>query len=105
MEYKEKAIRGIVASYVKAYAAGSCDRHVSEKDDEDGVINMKIHNPFIAALGVNSTSKCNITHNICKTPASVLKSSIFPWSSVYFFCIIATFAPRLIVYTLQYKDN
>ena len=76
-----------------------------KKDDEDGVINMKIHNPFITALGVNSTSKCNITHNICKTPASVLKSSIFPWSSVYFFCIIATFAPRLIVYTLQYKDN
>ena len=31
-----------------------------------------------------STSKCNITHNICKTPASMLKSSIFPWSSVYF---------------------
>ena len=55
-----------------------------KKDDEDGVINMKIHNPFIAALGVNSTSKCNITHNICKTPASMLKSSIFPWSSVYF---------------------
>ena len=27
---------------------------------------------------VESTSKCNITHNICKTPALVLKSSIFP---------------------------
>ena len=25
-----------------------------------------------------STSKCNITHNICKTPALALKSSIFP---------------------------
>ena len=55
-----------------------------KKDDEGGVINMKIHNPFIAALGVESTSKCNIANNICKTPASVLKSSIFPWSSVYF---------------------
>jgi len=75
MEYKEKAIRGIVASYVKAYAAGFCDRYVSKKDDEDGVINMKIHNPFIAALGVESTSKCNITHNICK---------FSPLSSVYF---------------------
>jgi uncharacterized OsmC-like protein len=51
MEYKEKAIRGIVASFVKAYAAGFSDRHISEKDDEDGVINMKIHNVFIAALG------------------------------------------------------
>ena len=86
MEYKEKAIRGLVASYVKAYAAGFCDRHVSKKDDEDGVINMKIHNPFIAALGVESTSKCNITHNICKTPASVLKSSIFP----FVFCLFSS---------------
>ena len=99
MEYKEKAIRGIVASYVKAYAAGFCDRHVSEKDDEDGVINMKIHNPFIAALGVNSTSKCNITHNICKTPASMLKVQFSLGLLFIFFCIIATFAPRLIVYT------
>jgi hypothetical protein len=51
MEYKEKAIRGIVASYIKAYAQGFSDRHIAEKDDEDGVINMKIHNVFIAALG------------------------------------------------------
>lgn len=51
MEFKEKAIRGIVASYVKAYATGFSTRHISEKDNEDGVINMKIHNVFIAALG------------------------------------------------------
>ena len=51
MEYKEKAIRGIVASYVKAYAAGFSDRHISEKDNDNGVINMKSHNVFIAALG------------------------------------------------------
>ena len=51
MEYKEKAIRGIVASAVQSYAAAFSDRHISEKDDEDGVINMKIHNVFIAALG------------------------------------------------------
>lgn len=51
MDYKEKAIRGIVASYVKAYAQGFSDRHIAQKDDENGVINMKIHNVFIAALG------------------------------------------------------
>lgn len=51
MEYKEKAIRGIVASAVQAYAAVFSDRHISEKNDEEGVINMKIHNVFIAALG------------------------------------------------------
>lgn len=47
----EKAIRAIVRSYVEAYASGFSDRHLSELEDEDGTINMKIHNVFIAALG------------------------------------------------------
>ena len=48
---KEKAIRAIVSSFVEAYASAFSDRHQSEVDDEDGTINMKIHNVFIAALG------------------------------------------------------
>ncbi len=48
---KEKAIRAIVAASVESYAAAFSDRHIAEKDDEDGTINMKIHNVFIAALG------------------------------------------------------
>lgn len=48
---KEKAIRGIVSSSVKSYANGFSTRHLAEFDDENGVINMKIHNVFIAALG------------------------------------------------------
>lgn len=48
---KEKAIRGIVSSSVKSYANGFSTRHLAEVDDENGVINMKIHNVFIAALG------------------------------------------------------
>ena len=48
---KEKAIRTIVASAVKSYANGFCTRHLAEVDNENGVINMKIHNVFIAALG------------------------------------------------------
>lgn len=47
----EKAIRAIVRSSVESYAQGFSDKHLSELDDEDGVINMKIHNVFIAALG------------------------------------------------------
>ena len=47
----EKAIRQIVHSAVEAYAEGFEARHIAEKDDPDGVINMKIHNVFIAALG------------------------------------------------------
>ena len=39
---KEKAIRAIVSSFVEAYASAFSDRHLSEVDDEDGTINMKI---------------------------------------------------------------
>lgn len=49
----EKAIRAVVASFVEAYASGFSDRHLSEVDDEEGTINMKIHNVFIAALGAD----------------------------------------------------
>lgn len=48
---KERAIRSIVSSAVRSYANGFSTRHIAEADDEDGVINMKIHNVFIAALG------------------------------------------------------
>lgn len=48
---KEKAIRAIVKSYVQAYASGFSDRHLSEVNDDEGTINMKIHNIFIAVLG------------------------------------------------------
>lgn len=47
----EKAIRAIVGAYVEAYASGFSDRHIAERDDEDGTINMKINNVFVAALG------------------------------------------------------
>ena len=49
----EKAIRAVVASYVEAYASGFSDRHLSEVDDEEGTINMKIHHVFNAALGAD----------------------------------------------------
>lgn len=48
---KEKAIRSIVSSAVKSYANGFSTRHIAEVNNENGVINMKIHNVFIAALG------------------------------------------------------
>lgn len=48
---KEKLIRAIVRSTVAGYASAFCDRHLDELDDEDGTINMKIHNVFIASLG------------------------------------------------------
>ena len=48
---KERAIRSIVNSAVTSYANGFSTRHLADVDNENGVINMKIHNVFIAALG------------------------------------------------------
>lgn len=47
----EAAIRAIVRTSVESYASGFEGRHISEKSDPEGTINMKIHNVFIAALG------------------------------------------------------
>lgn len=47
----EEKIRLIVSSAVSAWAAAFEQRHVDELDDPDGVINSKVHNIFIAALG------------------------------------------------------
>lgn len=51
---KEKAIRGLVKTAVQSYASGFEARHLGEKDNPNGTINMKVHNPFIAALGPES---------------------------------------------------
>lgn len=48
---RERAIRVIVSNAVRSYASGFSMRHLAEVDNENGVINMKIHNVFIAALG------------------------------------------------------
>ena len=48
---KDQAVHRIVSSSVMAYAEGFRLRHESEVDKPDGVINMKIHNVFIEALG------------------------------------------------------
>lgn len=50
---KELAIRAVVKQAMDAYASAFFDRHLSEVDDEEGTINMKIHNVFIAALGAD----------------------------------------------------
>lgn len=48
---KKEAIKSIVRTAVESYATGFQARHGGEVDNPNGVINMKIHNVFIAALG------------------------------------------------------
>lgn len=48
---KEETIRVLVRTAVESYAQGFRARHEAEVDNPDGIINMKIHNVFIEALG------------------------------------------------------
>lgn len=47
----EKTIKVLVATAVESFAHGFKARHKGEVDNPEGVINMKIHNVFIEALG------------------------------------------------------
>ena len=47
---QEQEVRSIVRNQVKGYAAAFEDPHMLELDNEDGVINSKVHNIFVAAL-------------------------------------------------------
>lgn len=47
----EALIRKLVEESVSAYANSFKARHIAEKNNPDGKINMKIHNSFIAGLG------------------------------------------------------
>lgn len=45
----ERAIRSIVRSSCKTFAGAFAEKHLSQINNEDGIINSKIHNVFIAA--------------------------------------------------------
>ncbi len=47
----ERAIRAIVAAAVSCYAEGFADRHIAERDNPNGTINLKVNNIFISTLG------------------------------------------------------
>jgi hypothetical protein len=47
----KKTISSLVETAVEAYAEGFQARHEAEVDNPEGIINMKIHNVFIEALG------------------------------------------------------
>ena len=71
---KEKAIRGIVSVSVKNYANGFSTRHLAEADNEDGVINMKIHNVFVAALGAEIQYYSALARSLDSSLGNMLES-------------------------------
>lgn len=71
---KERAIRSIVSSAVKSYANGFSTRHISEVDNDNEVINMKIHNVFIAALGAEIQYYSALARSLDSSLGNMLES-------------------------------
>ena len=55
-----KIIKALVHTAVESYAQGFQTRHELEVHDPEGILNMKIHNIFIEALG--KEIQCNAPH-------------------------------------------
>lgn len=74
---KERAIRVIVSNSVKSYAYGFSMRHLAEVNNENGVINMKIHNVFIAALGSDILYYSALARSLDSSLENMLESMAF----------------------------
>ena len=80
----EKAIRAIVKSHVESYAAGFSDRHIQEYDDDEGTINMKIHNVFIAALGADIQYYSALSRSLDSSLGNMLEKMAINIASLHY---------------------
>lgn len=58
----------------KASPPAFSDRHISEYDDPEGTINMKIHNVFIAALGKDIQYYSALSRSLDSSLGNMLES-------------------------------
>ncbi len=70
----EKTIRALVKSNVETYATTFSERHISEIDNPNGTINMKIHNVFIAALGEETQYYTALVRSLDSSLGNMLES-------------------------------
>lgn len=81
---KERAIRAVVKQAVESYASGFSDRHLSEVNDEEGTINMKIHNVFIAALGADIQYYSALARSLDSSLGNMLEKMAINIASINF---------------------
>lgn len=81
---KEKNIRAVVSSFVEAYAMGFSDRHLSEFEDENGTINMKIHNVFISALGADIQYYSALARSLDSSLGNMLEKMAIKIASLHY---------------------
>jgi hypothetical protein len=67
-------IEQLVEAAVIGYANRFKTRHISEKNDPDGTINMKIHNAFIADLGPETQYYTSLVRSLDSSLGNMLES-------------------------------
>ena len=82
----ETAIRKIVKSSVESYASAFCDRHISEYDNPNGTINMKIHNVFISALGEDIQYYSALVRSLDSSLGNMLEKMAINIAELFFQC-------------------
>jgi hypothetical protein len=80
----EETIRALVKTTVTAYAKGFKARHEAELDDPEGVINMKIHNVFVAALGPEIQYYTALVRSLDSSLGNMLESLAFGIAHLFF---------------------
>ncbi len=70
----ERAIRELVQSNVRTFAQTFSERHISEFDNPNGTLNMKIHNVFIAVLGEELQYYTALTRSFDSSLGNMLES-------------------------------
>lgn len=81
---QEDLMRGIVRNQVKGFSVGFQDRHMLEIDDPDGVINSKVHNIFIAALGDEVRFYSSLVRSLDSSLGSLIESMALAIAETHF---------------------
>lgn len=69
-----KTVQALVRASVESYAKGFQARHEAEVNDPEGIINMKIHNVFIEALGKEIQYYAALVRSLDSSLGSMLES-------------------------------
>ncbi len=80
----EEAIRSLVRAAVTAYANGFRARHEAEVDNPEGIINMKIHNVFVAALGPEIQYYAALVRSLDSSLGNMLEGLAFNIAQLFF---------------------
>lgn len=81
---QEELIRSIVRNQVKGFAVGFQDRHLSEINNPDGVINSKVNNIFIAALGDEIQFYSALVRSLDSSLGSLIESMALEIADTHF---------------------